>query len=83
VTFDAIIEFFSSRRMLKSINSTSISLIVQVLNPCFLKERRLISCYNVIYKIISKLLAKRITYIFPSIVGLNQTAFIKGKLILS
>ncbi|XP_056172129.1 uncharacterized protein LOC130139353 [Syzygium oleosum] len=76
---EAIMEFFSSKRMLKSINSTLITLVPKVQNPSFLKEFRPISCCNVIYKIISKLVAERIRCMLPKIVGFNQTAFISGR----
>ena len=73
---EAILDFFSSKRLLKSINSTMISLVPKVPNPSTLKEFRPISCCNILYKIISKLLAEQISGMLPLIVDLNQTAFI-------
>lgn len=68
--------------MLKSINSTLISLASKVLSPCRFKDFRPISCCNVLYKIISKLIAKRISCVLPSVVNINQIAFILGRKIL-
>ncbi|XP_071724665.1 uncharacterized protein [Rutidosis leptorrhynchoides] len=56
--------------------------LAEVLNPSRMEDFRLISCCNVLYKIILKLLIDIINYIILSVVGLNQTAFILSQQIL-
>ena len=47
-----------------------------------MKEYRPIACCNFLYKVISKILASRLKEILPEAIELNQTAFIKGRLLL-
>ena len=75
---NAVSSFFQTRRMLKEMNATSISLIPKVANPTRLTDFRLISCCNTVYKCIAKILAGRIEVVLPSLVGPYQTAFILG-----
>ena len=49
--------FFQTRRMLKEMNVTSISLIPKVANPMRLIDFHPISCCNTVYKCIAKILA--------------------------
>ncbi|KAL0408398.1 UNVERIFIED_CONTAM: hypothetical protein Sradi_1774200 [Sesamum radiatum] len=50
----AILEFFSTGRLLKQVNATLISLIPKVSTPTVVGEFRPISCCNVLYKVITK-----------------------------
>ena len=50
--------FFNYAHMDSSINATNIALIPKVINPSSVIEFRPISLCNVLYKIISKVLAK-------------------------
>jgi len=68
--------FFQTRRMLKEMIATSISLIPKVANPTRLTDFHPISCCNTVYKCIAKILAGRIKAVLPSLVGLYQTVFI-------
>lgn len=47
-----------------------------------MKDYRPIACCNLLYKVISKILARRLKTIFPDAIEPNQTAFIKGRLLL-
>ena len=76
---NAVRSFFQTRRMLKEMNATSISLIPKVANPTRLTDFRPISCCNTVYKCIAKILAGRIKVVLPSLVGPYQTAFISGR----
>ena len=63
------------------LNSTFIALIPQIKNPTCVTEFRPISLCNVLYKIISKILANRLKVILPYIISPFQSAFILGHLI--
>ena len=75
---NVVSSFFQTRRMLKEMNATSISLIPKVANPMRLIDFRPISCCNTVYKCIAKILAERIKAVLPSLVGPYQTTFISG-----
>jgi len=61
--------FFQTRRMLREMNATSISLVPKVANHTRLTDFCPISCYNIVYKCIAKILACRIKADLPSLVG--------------
>lgn len=56
----AIHDFFNCSRLLKEVNHTIIALIPKVPSPSKVTDFRPISCCNVIYKCISKIIANRI-----------------------
>ncbi|KAE8681185.1 Detected protein of unknown function [Hibiscus syriacus] len=45
----------------------------------FLNTVRPISCYSVIYKTITRILASRLALFFPDMISPNQSAFVKGR----
>jgi len=71
--------FFHSNSLLKSLNQTFITLIPKIPFPEEVNHFRPITLCNVIYKVISKILVKRLQPIMDSIITPYQNAFIKGR----
>ena len=78
----AVLEFFSSGKLLKQWNCTVISLIPKRVGADKLVDFRPISLCNVVYKVISKILARRLQDITPTMVSSTQSAFIKDRLLV-
>ncbi|KAL0285318.1 UNVERIFIED_CONTAM: hypothetical protein Sradi_7176900 [Sesamum radiatum] len=74
----AILDFFRTGRLLKQINATLISLIPKVNNPAVVAEFRPISCCNVLYKAITKILVQRMRSILDTLISPSQNAFVRG-----
>lgn len=74
-------DFFRNGEIEKGMNLTNICLIPKKLNASSLKEFRPISLCNVAFKVISKILAKRLKKVLPSIISDSQAAFVEGRLI--
>ena len=77
----AVLSCLNSSSILKSINHTFITLIPKVKNPERVSEFRPISLCNVIYKIVSKVIANRLKPYLNSIISETQSAFIADRLI--
>ena len=77
----AVLSCLNSCSILKSINHTFITLIPKVNNLEKVSNFRPISFCNVIYKIISKLIANRLKPVLNSIISETQSAFIADRLI--
>jgi hypothetical protein len=73
--------FLNSSYMDGSINVTNIALIPKVKNPRSVIDFHSISLCNVLYKIMSKVLANKLKLIPPMIISPNQSAFLSGRLI--
>ncbi|KAJ6907746.1 hypothetical protein NC651_018243 [Populus alba x Populus x berolinensis] len=76
----AVRDFFQSGAMLKQINHSIITLIPKSANTSFASDFRPISCCNVIYKVIAKLLAARLSQALVPIISPMQNAFLGGRL---
>ncbi|KAG7577371.1 Endonuclease/exonuclease/phosphatase superfamily [Arabidopsis thaliana x Arabidopsis arenosa] len=77
----AVVDFFKTGKLLKQVNATILALIPKTDSADRLGEFRPISCCNTIYKVISRLLAKRLKLFMDLAVQRNQVAFIKGRLL--
>ncbi|GJR98086.1 RNA-directed DNA polymerase, eukaryota, reverse transcriptase zinc-binding domain protein [Tanacetum coccineum] len=76
---NAIREFFSNGKMLGEISATVISLIPKTTTPNMVTDFRPISCCNVIYKCLSKVITNRLKDALKKLVNENQSAFIPGR----
>ncbi|XP_074277734.1 uncharacterized protein LOC141601358 [Silene latifolia] len=74
--------FFSTGQLLVQVNTTIITLIPKVDRLTSMKHFRPISCCNVLYKAISKILCARLALILPDLINRSQGAFVKGRSIL-
>jgi hypothetical protein len=65
--------------LLKEVNATIITLVPKKINPSSMGDFRPISCCNVIYKCITKILSNRMLPFLGDLVGMNQSAFIPSR----
>lgn len=75
----AVAEFFRNGRLLKDLNTTTIVLIPKTSAACRLGDFRPISCCNLVYKVITKIIVNRLKPILQSSISRNQVAFLKGR----
>ncbi|KAL2231099.1 UNVERIFIED_CONTAM: hypothetical protein Sindi_1704300 [Sesamum indicum] len=75
----AVLDFFNTGRLLKQINTTLLALIPKVHSPMTVNEFRPISCCNVLYKIIAKLIVQRLSVILDKLISPCQAAFVPGR----
>ncbi|CAN1246312.1 Transposon TX1 uncharacterized 149 kDa protein [Linum grandiflorum] len=73
--------FFHSNRMLRSINHTWLTLIPKVPNATSMSQIRPIGLCQMLYKIISKLLASRLAAVLPSVISNTQNGFVPNRAI--
>lgn len=72
----AVKHIFASRKILGGVNATHICLIPKTHHPVRVDEFRPIACCNVLYKVISKIIANRIRLVIFDVVSPSQNAFI-------
>ncbi|GKC91791.1 RNA-directed DNA polymerase, eukaryota, reverse transcriptase zinc-binding domain protein, partial [Tanacetum coccineum] len=76
---DAVMEFFTSGKLLGEFNANLISLIPKLQTPLNVADFRPIACCYVVYKCISKVVTNRLKEGLNSLVDCNQSAFIPGR----
>lgn len=81
-TVRTIQQFFSSSFLPASANATILTLVPKFPGASRITEFRPISCLNTIYKVISRLLVKRLKPMLPTLILPSQTAFVKDRLLL-
>lgn len=70
--------FQLSKIISRDVNLTFIDLILKVIEANSFSSFMLISLYNFLYKIISKVMNNRLNYILLIIINMNQEGFIVG-----
>ena len=78
---NAVLAALNSGIIPDSINTTFISLIPKIQNLKKVSDFRPISLFSVFYKLISKVLVKRLKLVLPYVVSDSQSAFLSGRLI--
>ncbi|GJY18409.1 protein LAZ1 [Tanacetum coccineum] len=76
---NAVRDFFTNGKLLQEINHTILALLPKVSTPTLVNDFRPISCCNVIYKCISKIITNRIKDGLDDVVSDNQSAFVSGQ----
>ncbi|CAL1396882.1 unnamed protein product [Linum trigynum] len=79
---EAVISFFTSSRMLRSFNHTWLTLILKVDSVETIRQLRLISLCQFVYKLITKIMAERLASMLPQIVLEGQNGFIGDRQII-
>lgn len=83
VVKDSVISFvkevFDNPARIESVNQTMIVMVPKVDNPVIVKQFRPISLCNVIYKVVSKILANRLKWVMSDLIAPNQSSFVKGR----
>ena len=77
----AILDCLNNCHIPHDLNHTFVTLIPKVKCPELISEFRPISLCNVIYKLMSKVLANQLNKLLPLLVSENQSAFQEGKMI--
>ncbi|KAK4397852.1 hypothetical protein Sango_1260700 [Sesamum angolense] len=75
----AVMDFFRSGRMLRQLNHTIIALVPKSKHSPSVADYRPISCCNVIYKIITKIIADRLSPALKQLIDSSQAAFVGGR----
>ncbi len=75
----AVKDFFASGELLKQINHSTIALIPKSATANSAADYRPISCCNVTYKVISKILAGRLGHVLNDVISPSQNAFLGGR----
>lgn len=73
--------FFNLLELPRIINATAVALVPKVPSPTNMSHFRPISCCNILYKCIAKILAKRMKAVMCSLVSSCQSAFVPSRLI--
>ncbi|XP_027172427.1 uncharacterized protein LOC113772083 [Coffea eugenioides] len=76
---DAVFSFFCGHELPRSVSSTWIVLIPKVTSPQDFSQFRPISLCNFVNKVISKLLANRLSKVLPGIISPQQSGFVQGR----
>ncbi|XP_074305237.1 uncharacterized protein LOC141640287 [Silene latifolia] len=73
----AVKDFFLTGKLLKQLNTTTLTLIPKIDNPASVLDFRPIACCNTLYKCLAKVLCKRLSQVLPDIVSDSQGGHMK------
>ena len=76
-----VLNVLNCNKSIVEISKTYITLVPKIKSPAKMTEYRPISLCNVVYKLISKVLANRLKAILPHLITENQSAFLFERLI--
>jgi len=76
---ESISHFFLTGRIMHEINHTFLTFVRKTQNASSLSDYRPISCCNIIYKFISKILSNRLQVLIGDLISHNQHVFLKGR----
>ena len=71
----AVLSCLKSSKLVSGLNHTFISLIPKVNSPELVSKFRPIALYNILYKLVSKVLANKLKKVLPHIISESQSAF--------
>ncbi|XP_057745700.1 uncharacterized protein LOC130963614 [Arachis stenosperma] len=71
--------FFQTSRLPAESNITWVALAQKFVGAREIKDLRLISMVGCVYKVISKILVRRMRQVMPELIGETQSAFVKGR----
>jgi len=77
-----ILQFFETGILSPNVNTTWVTMIPKKKTVVEVKDYRPISMVGSVYKVIAKILSKRLRKFLPILVGESQTAFLRGRQIL-
>ncbi|WJX78361.1 hypothetical protein P8452_61592 [Trifolium repens] len=80
--FTAVKEWLGRGYFPSTLNETNICLIPKCDNPSSMRDFRLISLCNVLYKVVSKLLANRLKVVLGKYISEEQSTFVEGRSII-
>ncbi|XP_025635965.1 uncharacterized protein [Arachis hypogaea] len=75
----AVMDFFRSSRLPSDTNITWVALAPKYTGAKEIKDLRPISMVGCVYKVISKVMVRRMRTVMPGLVGETQSAFVKGR----
>lgn len=75
-------DFHRNCKLVRGLNSSFITLVPKKENPMGLLDFRPISLVGSVYKVLTKVLSKRLKAVLPSVISETQSAFLRGRNIL-
>lgn len=77
----AVQQVWQTKAIPEKVNDTVLVLIPKKTYPVVMGDLRPIALCNVLYKIITKVIANRLKVVLPQVIWENQSAFLPGRLI--